>query len=76
VYIGAGKVFCMLEVLSRFDRRGPTEPLFYIHRKKKFEKKSCRQWNFSNPIGNPSQIEKLLMYTQKTEKYKKKMFFC
>ena len=42
---------------------------------KKFEKKSCRKWNFSNPIGNPSQIEKLLMYTQKTEKYKKKNVF-
>ena len=25
---------------------------------KNFEKKSCRKWKFSNPIGNPSQIEK------------------
>ena len=40
MYIGAGKVFCMLEVLSRFDRRGPTEPLFYIHREKKNLKKN------------------------------------
>ena len=58
VYIGAGKVFCMSKVLSKADRRGLTESLFYIHRGKKFEKKSCRKWNFSNPIGNPSQIEK------------------
>ena len=74
-YIGAMKIFYMFEVLSRLDRRGQTEPLFHIHRKKNFEKKSCRKWNFSNPIGNPSQIEKLLMYTQKTEKYQKKSVF-
>ena len=72
VYIGAMKIFYMFEVLSRLDRRGQTEPLFHIHRKKNFEKKSCRKWNFSNPIGNPSQIEKL---SKKQKNTKKKCVF-
>ena len=48
---------------------------FWINIKEFFFWFWWQKWKFSKPIENPSQIEKMLKYTPKTEKYKKKMSF-
>ena len=58
MYIGAGKVSACLKYSLGLIEGGQQSHFSIYVGEKNFEKKSCRKWNFSNPIGNPSQIEK------------------
>ena len=65
----------MLEVLSRFDRRGPTEPLFYIHRKKKIWKKIMSTVEFFKSYWKSKPNWKIAYVHAKNRKIQKKNVF-